>query len=66
MSRHYCRWLRTSDAIKVVNREIKRGTRVATLFLNEASCLRLVTVVVMEISQHWQTGRRYLDMSENE
>jgi transposase-like protein len=48
-----------------VNKEIKRRTRVATLFPNEASCLRLVTAVVMEISEEWQTGRRYLNMNED-
>lgn len=58
--------LRTSNAIERVNKEIKRRTRVATLFPNEASCLRLVTAVAMEISEDWQTGRRYLNMSKNE
>jgi transposase-like protein len=66
LPRHHRRRLRTSNAIEVVNREIKRRTRVATLFPNEASCLRLVTAVVMEISQDWQTGRRYLNMSEDD
>ena len=66
LPRHHRRRLRTSNAIEVVNREIKRRTRVATLFPNEASCLRLVTAVAMEISQDWQTGRRYLNMNEDE
>jgi transposase-like protein len=66
LPRHHRKRLRTSNAIEVVNREIKRRTRVATLFPNEASCLRLVTAVAMEISQDWQTGRRYLNMSEDE
>ena len=44
--------------------EIKRRTRVATLFPNEASCLRLVTAVVMETSDEWETGRIYLTMDE--
>jgi len=63
---HHRKRLRTSNAIERVNREIKRRTRVATLFPNEASCLRLVTAVAMEISQDWQTGRRYLNMNEDE
>lgn len=58
------RRLRTSNAIERVNKEIRRRTRVATLFPNEASCLRLVTAVVMEISEEWVTGRTYLNMSE--
>lgn len=66
LPRHHRRRLRTSNAIEVVNREIKRRTRVATLFPNEASCLRLVTAVAMEISQDWQTGRRYLNMTEDD
>ena len=45
-----------------VNREIRRRTRVATLFPNEASLLRLVTAVVAEISEEWETGRTYLSM----
>jgi putative transposase len=43
-----------------INRELKRRTRVATLFPNEASLLRLVTAVLMELSEAWETGRRYL------
>lgn len=66
LSRQQRKRLRTSNAIERVNKEIKRRTQVATLFPNEASCLRLVTAVVMEISQHWQTGRRYLNMDEDE
>lgn len=66
LPRHHRKRLRTSNAIEVVNREIKRRTRVATLFPNEASCLRLVSAVAMEISQDWQTGRRYLNMSEDD
>lgn len=58
--------LRTSDAIEVINREIKRRTRVATLFPDDVSCLRLVGAVAMAILQDWQTGRRYLNMSEEE
>jgi len=30
------------------------------IFPNEASCLRLVSVVLMEISETWETGRIYL------
>ncbi|MCP3888109.1 MAG: IS256 family transposase, partial [Desulfobulbaceae bacterium] len=45
-----------------LNKEILRRTRVATLFPNTASCLRLVSAVVMEISEDWETGRAYLNM----
>ncbi|MCO6451021.1 MAG: transposase, partial [Caldilineales bacterium] len=54
------RRIRTSNAVERLTREIRRRSRVAVLFPNEASCLRLVTAVVMEISEEWQTGRIYL------
>jgi transposase-like protein len=40
----------------------RRRTRVATLFPNDASLLRLVTAVLMEVTEDWETGRRYLSM----
>lgn len=56
------RRVRTTNALERVNKEIKRRTRVATLFPNEQSCERLVTAVAMEISEEWVTGRIYLNM----
>jgi putative transposase len=56
------RRIRTSNGVERLNREIRRRSRVATLFPNEASCLRLVTAVVMEISEEWQTNRIYLSL----
>ncbi len=35
---------------------VRRRTRVARLFPNEASCLRLVSAVLMEIAEDWQTA----------
>jgi len=55
--------LRTSNGIERVNREIKRRTRVAVLFPNKESALRLVTGVIIEIHEEWITGRQYLDMT---
>jgi putative transposase len=56
--------LRTSNVLERVNREIKRRTRVAVLFPNEDSCLRLVSAVLQEIHEEWITGRVYLDMTQ--
>jgi transposase-like protein len=56
------RRLRTSNMLERLNEEINRRTRVAGLFPNEASALRLVSAVLMEISEDWETGRRYLTM----
>lgn len=54
------RRLRTSNMCESLNLRIKRRTRVAGLFPNEASVLRLVTAILMETSEEWETGRAYL------
>jgi len=56
------RRLRTTNALERVNMELKRRTRVAGLFPNEASLLRLVTAVLAEHSDEWETGKTYLSM----
>ena len=55
------RRLRTTNALERLNRELHRRTRVATLFPNEASLLRLVSAMAAEISEEWETGRIYLN-----
>ena len=52
--------LRTNNGLERLNREIKRRTRVASIFPNEASLLRLATAVLLEIDDEWQTEKRYL------
>jgi putative transposase len=52
--------MRTTNMLERLNRELKRRTRVATLFPNEASLLRLVTAILMEQSEEWETGKRYV------
>jgi transposase-like protein len=49
--------LRASNLLKRLYRELKRHTRVATLFLNEASLLRLPTAVLMETDEEPQTEK---------
>ncbi|MFM7521594.1 MAG: transposase [Planctomycetota bacterium] len=56
------RRLRTTNGLERLNKEIKRRTRVATLFPNEASLLRLASAVLSEISDDWETERAYLTM----
>lgn len=56
------RLFRTTNMLERQNKEIKRRTRVATLFPNTESCLRLISAVLMEVSEGWETGRRYLTM----
>ncbi len=54
------RRLRTSNMLERLSKEIKRRTRVATLFPSEASLLRLVSAVLMEVSEEWETEKMYL------
>jgi len=59
------RRLRTTNLVERLNEEIRRRTRVARLFPNEASCLRLVSAVLMEIAEDWQTAeKRYITFGE--
>lgn len=60
---HHRRRLRTSNLMERISRELKRRTQVATLFPNEASLLRLVSAVLMEISEEWDTEITYLTMN---
>ena len=58
---HKRKRLRTSNACETLNSQIKRRTRVAGLFPNTDSILRLVTAILMEISEEWETGKAYLN-----
>jgi putative transposase len=59
------RRLRTINMLERLNKELKRRTRVAGLFPNEASALRLVSAVAMEISEEGETNRKYLTMESD-
>lgn len=54
--------LRTTNMLERINKEVKRRTRVATLFPNEASLLRLASAILMEISEDWISQAVYLNM----
>lgn len=55
--------IRTTNLVERINREIKTRTRVASLFPNSDSCLRLVSAILLETHEQWITGRTYLDMN---
>lgn len=59
------RRLRTTNGLERLNREIRRRSRIAAIFPNEASCLRLVTALVMETSDEWVTGRTYIRLDQD-
>lgn len=54
------RLIRTTNGLERLNKEIKRRTRVVGIFPNENACLRLVTAIVMEYSDEWETGKAYI------
>lgn len=53
---------RTSNLTERSSQEIKRRTRVAALFPNEAALLRLVSAALTEISEEWESEKTYLRM----
>ncbi|MFM7804498.1 MAG: transposase, partial [Verrucomicrobiota bacterium] len=55
--------LRTTNPLERINQELKRRTRVARVFPNEASLLRLVSALLAEITEEWETGKIYLKMA---
>ena len=55
------RLLRTTNGVERLHREVRRRARVVSIFPNSASCLRLVSALLAEISEEWLTGRTYLD-----
>jgi len=59
------RRMRTSNSCETLNSQIKRRTRVVGLFPNEESLERLVTGVLIEISEGWETGKAYLNIESN-
>ncbi len=54
--------IRTSNIVERINREIKRRTSVVNIFPNVESCERLVSAILLEISEEWQTGTAYLNV----
>ena len=59
---HHQKRLRTSNALERVNQELKRRTRVARVFPNEPALLRLISALLNETSDEWETGKIYLNM----
>lgn len=53
------RLIRTTNSLERINKEIRRRTRVVGVFPNEASCLRLISALLMEFSEEWQIGKHY-------
>lgn len=60
------RFLRTTNGLERVNKELRRRFRVVGSFVSEASCLRLASAVLMEISDEWETGKIYLTIESTD
>jgi len=58
--------LRTSNGIERLNREIKKRTKVVSIFPNEKALERLASALLIEISEEWETGRNYMNMTIEE
>lgn len=63
-SKAHQRRLRTVNLLERVHREIERRTRVVSIFPSEASSLRLISAILMELDEAWQTGKVYLTLEE--
>jgi transposase-like protein len=53
--------LRTTNGLERLHREVRRRARVVSIFPNPASCLRLVSALLAEMSEEWLTGRAYIN-----
>lgn len=60
-SEKHRRLIKTVNGVERLNEEIRRRTRVARIFPNPASCLRLITAVLIEKNEVWMTGRKYMN-----
>ena len=56
------RYIRTSNIMECVNSQLKRRTRLISVFPSEASLLRLMTARLMDLSDEWEgnSGRAYI------
>ena len=54
--------LRTTHGLERINRELKRRTRVTSIFPNLLSCLRLVSALLAECDEEGMTRKIYLTL----
>lgn len=54
--------MKSTNMLERLNEEIKRRTHVVRIFPNEASCLRLVRALAVEMHENWIEATRYLNM----
>jgi putative transposase len=54
--------MKSTNMLERLNEEIRRRTRVIRIFPNQASCLRLVRALAVEMHENWIEATRYLNM----
>ena len=54
--------LKSTNVLERLNQELKRRTQVIRIFPNEASALRLLRALAVEIHEGWLESPRYLNM----
>ena len=54
--------LKSTNMLERINQELKRRTHIIRIFPNEASCLRLIRALAVEIHEDWIEAHRYLNM----
>jgi len=62
LPRQHHKHMKSTNMLERLNEEIKRRTHVVRIFPNEASCLRLIRALAVEIHENWIEATRYLNM----
>ena len=62
MPREHHKNLKSTNMLERINEEIKRRTLVVRIFPNQASCLRLIRALAVEMHENWIEAIRYLNM----
>jgi hypothetical protein len=60
--RQHHKHMKSTNMLERLNEEIRRRARVARIFPNLESCLRLVRALAVEIHEGWLEASRYLNM----
>lgn len=62
LPRAHHKHLKSTNLLERLNEEFKRRTRIVRIFPNEASCLRLIRALAVEMHENWLEAPRYLNM----